>query len=816
VMVSTLFLLGFFANYSHGFTFNPMESKSRAKFQPCRGRGVGSNNEFLFSCPLIKQAHFQRKFAFSYMSLSSDDINRDDDLESCPLASDENVAPETNSSNSLEQLPLTLLWAQLDIRNISYDPSATRSELEALLALSNQERSSGEAGSELSLQALLAKLDARSIRYPPSASRRELEQLLLQSRDNGSAQSLKHPGPQSNTKKVSQTSFAEQKLSLRQLLSELDARGVRYSPSASRKELESILRNPSTTRRRETMDNENSTVRDKVPLRKILAELNAKNIRYAPSASRQELERLLRQNSRGATAKERRGISDSPSQYDDDALVDDPFLEDDGSNPATATPPGKRRILSLQTILNELDRRQIRYAPSASRDELENLLRESNHHIRSRRRRRQQHQHKQATSSLKDRLVRQSLPLPARRTIESLRPGLSKVASKAIRQAKYWKRSLADYLAVDEEGVREAEWFYESKAEPIDVKAVPMRQRPKAESTKSRSKVRRNKSSPQRNVVQNVKKTIITPPGRRKNLITSPYLLPPAKTEALQEPVKETPDSPKHEGVQNKNHRRRVYNPYGTARVADTRDVFDRFGDAVADAAETVIWGPLEGDNDGKDDNSGPSRRSKKRASKARYWKDRMEEQVDHFLGIHDNESEYNNWEKEVGAERKHFDTPKKSMTSESPQQRKKSKKVPIWEEEGSLVSLLFGRRPSGGQLKLERFFEQEVGTTLLTNMISSVVKGGLLVASYLCRWASVKGAIPQPVVVMAVASMFASARPGQRVRMIVFTLLVLRTLGELVHGYVQGDQDWEDSNTYEFAKDGPATGDNPDVSNQA
>jgi hypothetical protein len=133
----------------------------------------------------------------------------------------------------------------------------------------------------------------------------------------------------------------------------------------------------------------------------------------------------------------------------------------------------------------------------------------------------------------------------------------------------------------------------------------------------------------------------------------------------------------------------------------------------------------------------------------------------------------------------------------------KRSSRVPLWEEEGSLVSLLFGRRPNGGQLKLEKFLDQEIGGThLLTNMISTVFKAGLLIASYLCRWASVKGAIPQPVVVMAVMSTTVSARPGVRVRMVAFTLLILRTIGEVIHGYVNGNQDWEDCNLYEFDKE--------------
>jgi hypothetical protein len=95
-----------------------------------------------------------------------------------------------------------------------------------------------------------------------------------------------------------------------------------------------------------------------------------------------------------------------------------------------------------------------------------------------------------------------------------------------------------------------------------------------------------------------------------------------------------------------------------------------------------------------------------------------------------------------------------------------------------------------------------------MTNMLSSVVKGGLLVASYLFRWASVKGTIPQPVVVLAVASVTASARPGQRVRMVAFTLLALRTFGELIHGYIYGNQNWDDANEYEFAREGPSAAD--------
>ena len=80
-----------------------------------------------------------------------------------------------------------------------------------------------------------------------------------------------------------------------------------------------------------------------------------------------------------------------------------------------------------------------------------------------------------------------------------------------------------------------------------------------------------------------------------------------------------------------------------------------------------------------------------------------------------------------------------------------------------------------------------------MTTFFNSSLRALLLVSTYICRWASVRGAIPQPIVVIGVISGFISARPGYRLRTVLIALVSLRTVGELIHGYAYGDSDWEE-----------------------
>lgn len=79
----------------------------------------------------------------------------------------------------------------------------------------------------------------------------------------------------------------------------------------------------------------------------------------------------------------------------------------------------------------------------------------------------------------------------------------------------------------------------------------------------------------------------------------------------------------------------------------------------------------------------------------------------------------------------------------------------------------------------------------MVTTFFNSVLQSILLVSTYVCRWASVRGTVPQPIVVIGVISSFLSARPGYRFRTVLVALLACRTAGELLHGYAYGNEDW-------------------------
>jgi hypothetical protein len=78
---------------------------------------------------------------------------------------------------------------------------------------------------------------------------------------------------------------------------------------------------------------------------------------------------------------------------------------------------------------------------------------------------------------------------------------------------------------------------------------------------------------------------------------------------------------------------------------------------------------------------------------------------------------------------------------------------------------------------------------------LRSAFKASVSGASYLCEWASVRGALPQPLVVFSVITAALSTRARQgRLTTVIVMLLALHTLGEVIHGYQFGDKDgWDD-----------------------
>lgn len=64
---------------------------------------------------------------------------------------------------------------------------------------------------------------------------------------------------------------------------------------------------------------------------------------------------------------------------------------------------------------------------------------------------------------------------------------------------------------------------------------------------------------------------------------------------------------------------------------------------------------------------------------------------------------------------------------------------------------------------------------------------------SQICRWASCRGSLPQPIVVFFLAASALSAPRKQRLLTVGITLIALRTLAEALHGYIHDG--WDDYN---------------------
>lgn len=204
-----------------------------------------------------------------------------------------------------------------------------------------------------------------------------------------------------------------------------------------------------------------------------------------------------------------------------------------------------------------------------------------------------------------------------------------------------------------------------------------------------------------------------------------------------------------------------------------------------------------------------PGRRKKKR-----YWRDRLTETVDYALGIHHQEGKYyHDWSDRVAEEdaeeRDGGDDPLSVALGRNAMQRRRRNGsgrnigTPFWEEEGSLLSILFDDGEFGSSSNKKKYGQdiltmlnrsrEEAGVNVMTSIFKSVFKTSLIVTRSVCTWASVRGTLPRPLVVFLVGTAALSARRGSRLLTVGLTLVVLRTAAEALHGYVRGDDDLDE-----------------------
>jgi hypothetical protein len=253
-----------------------------------------------------------------------------------------------------------------------------------------------------------------------------------------------------------------------------------------------------------------------------------------------------------------------------------------------------------------------------------------------------------------------------------------------------------------------------------------------------------------------------------------------------------------------RNQKRRIYNPYNIQNSSpENMDSVDRIGQFLADTVDQFFWGKYDDDDDDDDDDDvkedddgnrqpPPPPRKRQRPSKQthnnttqrfsrpQHWKDRLEERFDSIMGIHEDGEVYNRWFQYAQQE------------EENVPRKRPVKKKPFWEEEGSLVALLLGRTKDGQRLSWKKALTPRGGDGSLVTIFRTVLQATLVLASYAFRWASVRGAIPQPVVVLGVSAAGLCVRQ-HRVRAMLLALILFRTVGELVHGGLYGQDGWED-----------------------
>ena len=362
-------------------------------------------------------------------STSDDSVKHD---AACPAAD--------STNGTVCNMSLSELLAELDRRDIRYSPSANRSDLECLLQNIHQT----SITYDLSLQELIDELDRRDIRYPPTASRREL-QVLLASAD------VNHPRSFSvdveKKTKTEHLKYSKITVPLAELLEELDKKNIRYPPTASRKQLEALLLHRAMAPGNQR---QNST--------------STSSVTVNPSSP----QRSVRDNNKGMDKRTEKNVPPSSQAV------------------TSSGPPRSHRRMPLNVLLAELDRLNIRFSPTASRAELEMLLKKAFAEERlheERRQRRRLEKEKSDDSIIKDILQKstrvaiksvQKLPRKVSRLATSsyLTGRVSGVAERAARQAKRVSRRAADFWNEDENGIRDVDFEYISVDRPIDVPAV--------------------------------------------------------------------------------------------------------------------------------------------------------------------------------------------------------------------------------------------------------------------------------------------------------------------------------------------------------
>lgn len=295
---------------------------------------------------------------------------------------------------------------------------------------------------------------------------------------------------------------------------------------------------------------------------------------------------------------------------------------------------------------------------------------------------------------------------------------------------------------------------------------------------------------------------------------------------------------------QKNGNNRKIYSVYEPSDENADGDIIDEFGNKIADAAENFLWGEDDGDNPAQQYSrreANARRRRQRRSNRhaaalkddegpyehdlqpKRHWRDRLADRLDAAMGVHEQGSYYQEWADRIEFEEdtKTGEDPEDWVMARHKNQRRmgltpeerRARKMPrgakpkrrggvdkyFWTRDGNVMSALLGRSRGSNRAAVDEFFSQPLGANVITTLIRSGFQLSLALFTNTCRWASVRGSLPQPIVVFFTGTSLVLAPKGKRFVTTAVTLFALRALAEALHGYIYGRDGWEDDPDHLF-----------------
>ncbi len=396
--------------------------------------------------------------------------------------------------------------------------------------------------------------------------------------------------------------------------------------------------------------------------------------------------------------------------------------------------------MKLSLLLKELTRRGVRFPPTATTQELRQLL------LLHQQQQQQQFQRQPAYSSPPSsmRTARRELPPSRRRRRQRDDDDDNWLFSPQKRESYYsksmnqfqkrtqsflrnnysrWSNNRYRNRRMDDDGIFNVDYEYTTPPRRG-------RRRPPMSRKDNRRRQPPPRSTRQSVQLRNDRQNILALPSSETTIRNNdPYY------QAISDTILTSNDTRHHNGTSQKRRTRRTLQSRRTGNVTsssnetkpiysvypdeddeyyqDLEDLYGKTTAQVIDQFGEFLANVVSDDYDDDEDDNGPKDVKKERKNHKRsrqHWKDRVLNRVDQLLGLHEDSSYYNKWTDRLELEKEDEQEHVNALEYVQGKKKKKKRRKKIanerdqsfWEQDGTLMSLFFGRSPSGEPLQFE------------------------------------------------------------------------------------------------------------------